>query len=523
MRMVIIGVTSLLLSAGMAGSPVAATDWIVDGTLANSTATHFRTIAEALLVCQDGDRVLVRAQDDSGNAIVYHEENLIVEHSIELRSLESTGDQPVRATIRGPFPMHLDNYDPDDPVHVAHARAQQAIDFPQQKPVIRITTDQVTLSWLAVEGSTKVGILARSLDESRLTNVMIRNCSTFMTFSSGILLHGVDKAEISDCVVRRACQYGWQECITLNDTHSFDVSNNVVFDRPYLQIPFEIPADENSEILKQNGRAIVRGGEGIDAKSGSRHGLIQRNLVASINKFGIYVDGYDKESFDIRISRNFIYNVGSGIAVASENNGYTHDITIDGNIVALCRAGLYVNDHGRGDSHAVTNLQIHYNTFFANRVGGMVITNPDLLGLAATNNISVNNGGTDLKIDAKGGTWLYFSNNLIGKARFAGVSIEPGFYDPSQLFLFAASNQLVPDQDVINADVVWDPAHWDVPWEDRLAQIYLWDHTLYQPSAGSPAIDQGNAEFALPDSDVFRNKRNIGFNPADIGAVELPY
>ncbi|GAG74122.1 unnamed protein product, partial [marine sediment metagenome] len=60
------------------------------------------------------------------------------------------------------------------------------------------------------------------------------------------------------------------------------------------------------------------GGEGIDVKDGSSNGKVYKNHVHDINRLGIYVDAWDKHTYNIEVFQNIVHNCsGDGFCVVS--------------------------------------------------------------------------------------------------------------------------------------------------------------------------------------------------------------
>jgi len=128
------------------------------------------------------------------------------------------------------------------------------------------------------------------------SHIIIENNSIYNTTSSGIGVWESSHVIVSNNEVELACNDGEQECITIATTDNFEVKYNHV----------------------HHGGAGTLGGEGIDAKDGSSNGKIFGNVVHDLNRLGIYVDAWDKHTYNIEVFGNIVYNCSSGIAVACE-------------------------------------------------------------------------------------------------------------------------------------------------------------------------------------------------------------
>ncbi|MDY0042242.1 MAG: right-handed parallel beta-helix repeat-containing protein, partial [Desulforhabdus sp.] len=125
-----------------------------------------------------------------------------------------------------------------------------------------------------IKNSSYTGILVE--DSS---HIRIEQNYTYDTFSSGIGVWNCDHVTISNNEVELACNDGDQECITVAGTDTFEISNNQV----------------------HHGGPGISGAEGIAAKDGSRNGKVLDNHVHHMNRLGIYVDAWDKHTYNIEV------------------------------------------------------------------------------------------------------------------------------------------------------------------------------------------------------------------------------
>ncbi len=147
------------------------------------------------------------------------------------------------------------------------------------------------------------------VDRSR--QVIIENNSMSNTASSGIGVWNSEYIIIDNNDVELACNDGQQECITVAGTAHFEIRNNRV----------------------HHGGPGTRGGEGIDAKDGSRDGKIFGNHVYDLSRVGLYVDAWDKHTHDIEVFGNLVHDVrADGFALASEAGGLLEGIQLYNNI-----------------------------------------------------------------------------------------------------------------------------------------------------------------------------------------------
>jgi len=217
-----------------------------------------------------------------------------------------------------------------------------------------------------------VGILA---DHS--SYITIEKNYTYDTVSSGIAVWNSDNIIIDGNEVVLACNDGEQECITVAVTDTFEIKNNHVHD----------------------GGPGTIGGEGIDVKDGSSNGKIYRNHVHDLNRLGIYVDSWDKNTYNIDVYQNVVYNIAGndGFTVAAESGGLLENINIYNNVAydnGTCGISISRNG-GLLYQHPMKNIKIINNTFYNNGSGtwggGIYIDNPDAESVIIRNNLCSQN------------------------------------------------------------------------------------------------------------------------------------
>jgi hypothetical protein len=171
--------------------------------------------------------------------------------------------------------------------------------------------------------------------------------------------------------VAGACNDGSQECITVAITDGFVISNNNVH---------------------HNGPGH-HGGEGIDAKDGSRNGKIFGNHVHDNVRLGIYVDSWDKHEFNIEVFNNVVHDCSVGLAVAAENGGLLENVRIYNNIAYRNKHdGIVVAGWGEPvPHHPIKDVWIVNNTLYRNGLpnwgAGIMLENPEAEGIVVRNNI----------------------------------------------------------------------------------------------------------------------------------------
>jgi parallel beta-helix repeat protein len=327
----------------------------------------------------------------------------------------------------------------------------------------------IKVSGLRVVNSNQFGILA---DGS--SYIMIEGNYTYNTGTSGIAAWGSDNVIIDGNKVELACYNGMQECISVADTDTFEVRNNEVLD------------------CKK---------EGIDAKYGSSNGKIYRNHVHHTDHVGIYIDAFDKHTYNIEVFQNVVHGIvyKDGFTIASEQGGLLENVKIYNNVaydnqfygigISACCPGP--------SSHPMRNIQIVNNTFYNNGLGeyggGIAVgDNPDIEGLVIRNNICSQNLSFQIAVDPNVPPEnLTVDHNLIDGYR--GEQAE-----------------IYGDHPVIGDPEFMNPA---------AAVFYL--------QSTSPAIDRGSSIDAPADDFDGRPRpldgNDDGTAAYDIGAYEMPF
>jgi parallel beta-helix repeat protein len=207
-----------------------------------------------------------------------------------------------------------------------------------------------------------VGIL---VDES--SHIIVEGNTTYNTTSSGIGVWGSDNIIIDHNEVELACNGGEQECITVAGTDTFEIKNNHV----------------------HHGGPGTNGGEGIDAKDGSSFGRIFQNHVHHVVRVGIYVDAWDKHTYNIEVFGNVVHDIpGNGFALASEMGGLLENIKLYNNVAYNNQwCGVHLHECCT-DHRPVHDVKVINNTFYDNGWelwgGGILVENPDAQTVTAT-------------------------------------------------------------------------------------------------------------------------------------------
>ena len=309
-------------------------------------------------------------------------------------------------------------------------------------------------------------------------HIIIEKNHIYNTVSSGIGVWNSGNIIIDGNEVELGCNDGEQEVITVAGTDTFEINNNHV----------------------HHGGPGTNGGEGIDAKDGSSNGKIYANHVhhMSGDRTCLYMDAWDKPTFNIEVFQNILHDCGAGISLASENGGRLENIRVYNNIVYHNRSnGLEIGNWGEPGVpvRAVDSVIFVNNTVvdngYAGWGGGMHNENPDATNIVVRNNIFSQN----------------LSFQIADEAGLSGADL-------------AIAHNLVD-------------SYQDYPGETRGSDAVEEDPRFVNPSAKdfhlqstSPAIDSGSSVDApgIDFAGIFRPQDgNDDGTPAyDIGAYEVP-
>jgi len=273
-------------------------------------------------------------------------------------------------------------------------------------------------------------------------DIIIENNYTYNTVSSGIGVWDCQNIILDGNEVELACNDGEQECISVASTTNFDVRNNHV----------------------HHGGPGTNGGEGICPKDGSFNGRVYGNHVHDLPiKLGIYVDAWDKHTFDIEIFNNVVHDCGNdGFTLASEQGGLLENIYVYNNIAYNNRnIGVSVTPNGDVPNSPMKTLKIVNNTLYNNGWttvaepwgGGIGVDSPNLTDLTIRNNIVSQNLLYQIAIESFGQN-VSTDHNLIDG--FRGELAEetrgsnfvegtPGFANPAVADFHLLENSLAVD------------------------------------------------------------------------------
>jgi parallel beta-helix repeat protein len=310
------------------------------------------------------------------------------------------------------------------------------------------------------------GILV--LDSSHIT---VENNVTYNTNSSGIGVWGSDNVIVDGNRVEEAGGGGWQECISVAGTDTFEVRNN--------------------EVLNCHK-------EGIDAKDGASNGQIYRNHVHHTQQVGIYVDAWDKHTYNIAVYQNVVHDIqdNDGFSIGSEQGGLLENVQVYNNIAYNNRyVGLTLHDCCPGPAtHPVQNIAVVNNTFFSNGWtvwgGGISVDNSAAEDVVIRNNIVSQN--------------LYFQIAVNPTIPAQNIAIDHNLIDGYR----GTENEIYGDDYVEGDPLFVYPAG---------ANFHL--------QANSPAVDGGSAVGAPADDyDGYARPQDgdqDGTAGYDIGAYEV--
>ena len=292
-------------------------------------------------------------------------------------------------------------------------------------------------------------------------HITVENNTTFNTASSGIGVWGSSEIVIAGNTVERAGVGGGQECITVAGSQGFEVHDNLVIDCQK---------------------------EGIDAKDGSSHGIIDHNVVKHPKAVGIYVDAWDKPTHDITVSRNVVFNSAesNGFAMASEMGGLLANIRLENNLAYHNHTyGIEVSACCSAN-HPMNEILIINNTLYQNGVdwgGGIIQDNAQAQRVIIRNNIVSQN--------------LTFQIAVAGDVPTEFVSIDHNLIEGYRGY----EDEVIGVNDLEGNAGFLDPLFFD-----------------FHLSPASTAIDRGSSLDA-PATDFDGDARPIG-KGVDIGADE---
>jgi len=279
--------------------------------------------------------------------------------------------------------------------------------------------------------------------------ITIENNITYNTISSGIGVWGSQHIVIDGNKVELAGTGGYQECITVAVTGSFEVSNNLVTDCQK---------------------------EGIAAKDGSYDGRVYRNVVNHPRAVGIYVDAQDKATHDIQVFQNVAFDSveSSGFTLASETGGLLAHIQLENNIA--------YHNHTYGieisrcciASHPMDSIVIVNNTLYENGVdwgGGIIDDNAQAQNVVIRNNICSQNLTFQIAIaaDVPAANVTVDHNLIDGYRGYEDEVYSDNYTEGDSLFVNPAARDfhLRQDSPAVDAGSTSDAPHVDFDGDFR--------------------------------------------------------
>jgi hypothetical protein len=231
-------------------------------------------------------------------------------------------------------------------------------------------------SWIVISGLKIMHSTSAGIYVANSGHITAEYNHTYNTFDSGIGVLRSHHITVDNNNIELACCGGStaaQECLTISITDHFIVSNNHV----------------------HHGWM-----EGIDAKNGSSNGKIYGNHVHNQPRLAIYVDAWNKHTYNIDVFQNLVHdNYANGFAIAAERAGLVENVRIYNNI-SYHNSGMGITIAGwnGGWDHPMKNIQVINNTFCNNGwghrseyAGGIEIANPQAEDVIIRNNICSQN------------------------------------------------------------------------------------------------------------------------------------
>ncbi len=254
------------------------------------------------------------------------------------------------------------------------------IPIPDDEGLFHISgKNYLRLSGVRVVNSAYAGIFAENS-----SYITVEKNHTYNTTSSGIGVWGSTHIIVDGNEIELACSNGMQESLTLAGTDTFEIKNNHVHNGP---------AGYDKE--------------GIDVKDGSSNGTVYRNHVHHTQAVGIYVDAWDKHTFNIDVFQNIVHNVSAnGFALAAESGGLLEHVRVYNNIAYHNQwAGIWLSGCcSQVAAHPIHDVKIVNNTLYNNGFtwgGGIALdVNPDIQNVVIRNNLASQNLSFQIAVDA---------------------------------------------------------------------------------------------------------------------------
>ena len=323
----------------------------------------------------------------------------------------------------------------------------------------------IEINGLQIKNATSGGFWAEDA-----SYIVIKNCKTYNTFSSGIGIWNCSNVTIFNNTIELACNGGEQECITVSNSSYVNVYKNEVY----------------------NNGGGAGGGEGIDVKQGSHDVNIYQNNVHDLNnRVGIYADAWDAHTYNIEIYANKIYRcTETAIAVASEHGGLIEYVKVYNN---LCFKNKY--DGIQLGGWTTPSYQ-----------GATPVKHIIIINNTCVKNGSINNGfGFGITVDNLYAEDITIRNNILS-------------HNSAQMEIKSIATIPTIDHNLIDGFNGTQYARFGVDSIVGTPSFLDVNNDNYQISATSLAVDNGNSSLA-PLVDFSGGPRPYGAS-VDIGAYE---
>lgn len=293
----------------------------------------------------------------------------------------------------------------------------QGLNIPEWSGLFDVSgLSYIKIMGFKITNSSRAGIYAEGSE-----NITIEKNYIYNTFSSGIGIWSSKNIFILENEVVLANNDGDQENITVAGTDNFEVKGNIVHD----------------------GGPGTKGGEGIDIKDGSSNGKVYGNKVYNLNRPGIYVDAWDKHTFNIDIFQNIVFSTqNDGFCIASEMGGLLENIRIYNNLSYNNKfIGINISANGDSSAHPMKNIKIFNNTVYKNGKGewggGINISSKEITNVIIANNIVSQNLSFQIALDPGVPiSQLQIKNNLIdGFRNYEGETKGQNYVEGNPDFL----------------------------------------------------------------------------------------
>lgn len=350
-------------------------------------------------------------------------------------------------------------------------------------------SSHVLVQDLAVEGSGFFGFMVQHSD-----NIALIGNRSNVSLASGIWVSDSATVRVEDNDVSRFCdrtqfgadaRTGCQEGISIAAVNGFVVARNRVHDAP--QTPDVKPG----------------GGEGIDIKAGSRNGVVEGNSVWNLVQLGIYVDAYARDTGNIKIRANRVWNTYMGIVISSERGGRLSDVDVSDNLIHdVGYHGILVSDFnkGKGGDGPRERIRIYNNTIVN---AGVKEAKPPYCRMWTN---PCPDAGVGIRVDTANITGMGIHDNIVLGSKTVPMVINPAIQGTS----------------VVRRNLVWPPGRGLSAGEHTGTDAIVAEPRLVNPVRGdyrlrpdSPAIGAGvgGAPLGRDNKGVMRPT-----GPIDLGA-----